>query len=230
MDPQVEGAERYLWSTGETTPTISVRIPGWYSVTITTDCDETTGEVWVELVELGLSLGQDRVVERGAAIDIHPRIRTNSDIGYYYWSENTEETTIQCSTCEVAEARILEPKTYQLQVSTIEGCVATDAVNVDLESVALDVPNAFSPDNDGKNDVFYIHGRSDYHINNFRIFDRWGNLMHQVNSGTTNAEDFGWNGSCQGKPMDAGVYVWYAEITYKDGTIEKRQGDVFLRR
>ena len=64
------------------------------------------------------------------------------------------------------------------------------------------VPNGFTPNGDGLNDILYVRGISD--LKDFRIFDRWGSEVFH----TANVTD-GWNGTVDGKSMQTGVYVWY---------------------
>jgi gliding motility-associated-like protein len=70
-------------------------------------------------------------------------------------------------------------------------------------STELFVPNVFSPNEDGRNDVFKPRGTNLFEYN-LRIYDRWGNLVFEAD----NIED-GWDGTFNGKPMNSGVFVYY---------------------
>jgi len=93
-------------------------------------------------------------------------------------------------------------------------------------------PNVFSPNEDGKNDVFKIYGKDGYisFINYFMVFDRWGDkVFQQLN---LDWEHLGWNGryNGSGELMGSAVYVYYAEIINYNGEIEIIKGDVTLIR
>jgi gliding motility-associated-like protein len=94
-------------------------------------------------------------------------------------------------------------------------CEVIDTVNVYVGGIIF-LPNAFTPDNDGKNDVYFAKG---YNIENFEmnIFDRWGNLVFKSNDIMQ-----GWDGTINGQPAPMGVYqvtVFYTDAGKKQGQI-----------
>jgi gliding motility-associated-like protein len=68
------------------------------------------------------------------------------------------------------------------------------------------IPNAFSPNDDGFNDLFSVFG-TDIQSLRLRIYDRWGELIFE-----SAALDAAWDGVFRGKPADPGVYIWVADI------------------
>ncbi len=107
--------------------------------------------------------------------------------------------------------------TYTLTVMDDNGCSASDqiTIKVDLEP-DIYIPNAFSPNYDGTNDVFMIYGNLWVeNIKTFRIFDRWGELLWEAKDFPSDDPNFGWNGRLRGKPLNPGVYVYYAEIKFR---------------
>jgi gliding motility-associated-like protein len=102
------------------------------------------------------------------------------------------------------------PGNYTLQID--DGCTVQEyTMHVNMSTELQDdnffyIPNVFSPNNDGINDLFQVIPNPDQTILRFefRIFDRWGNMLF----GTTNTND-GWNGEFQGIQMQPDVYVWY---------------------
>ena len=70
----------------------------------------------------------------------------------------------------------------------------------------LFIPNSFSPNNDGNNDVFYFRGR---HILDFsmKIYNRWGELLFETTNPNT-----GWDGMYNGKIVQDGIYTWKIEF------------------
>lgn len=67
-------------------------------------------------------------------------------------------------------------------------------------------------------------------INNFRIYDRWGNMVYYQESLTPQDRNKFWDGKFAGKPAEAGVYVYRVDLTYADGSSELKAGDVTLIR
>lgn len=104
------------------------------------------------------------------------------------------------------------------------GCAASDTVNIDVDyRDQVFIPTAFSPNNDGKNDIFRIGSVSFQKLLEFRIFNRWG---QQVFS-TTDLKQ-GWNGEVKGAVQEMGVYHYLIRIAYPDGRVETYKGDVTL--
>ena len=96
----------------------------------------------------------------------------------------------------------------------------------------LFIPNIFSPNNDGVNDVFFIFSNqgSVANIPYFRIFDRWGGLVIERLNIQPNDPFKGWDGTLNTKPVDPGVFVWTAMIENTDGKKLFLKGDVTLVR
>ncbi|MCP4441352.1 MAG: T9SS type B sorting domain-containing protein, partial [Aureispira sp.] len=67
-------------------------------------------------------------------------------------------------------------------------------------------------------------------INMFRVYDRWGNLVYEGTGLEVNDGSTGWDGTYKGKPMNSGIYAWYAEVEFVDGHVETLKGDVTLLR
>jgi gliding motility-associated-like protein len=91
------------------------------------------------------------------------------------------------------------------------------------------VPSAFTPDGDGKNDVFRPIAIGIKQITYFKVFNRWGVLVY---SSAKNAyeQSIGWDGTYKGKPQDSAVYVWIVEgVDYLDKKITQK-GTVTLIR
>lgn len=110
------------------------------------------------------------------------------------------------------------PYTVKCTVTDSFGCKSTAQKIIKVySSCYLAVPNAFTPNGDGKNDYLYPLNAIKAENLNFKIYDRWGMLVFQ-----TNYWKNGWNGSFKGTPQPSGVYVWF--LTYVDrDTKEHRQ-------
>ena len=106
------------------------------------------------------------------------------------------------------------------------GCEGIDSIEIlSFASSIFFVPTAFSPNNDGINDVFVPVIYCDFELTLFTVFNRWG----QVVFSTSNANE-GWDGKFRNKTSDGGVYYWYIRGKSRSGIITTRKGDVTLIR
>jgi gliding motility-associated-like protein len=101
-------------------------------------------------------------------------------------------------------------------------CQAVRAIVVPL----VDVPNAFTPNGDGINDVIRVRGYGIAKLN-FRIYNRWGTLVYQSAGSKTNT---GWDGRYNGVLQPQDVYMYIADIEFTDGTKYQKKGDITLLR
>ncbi|RZK80532.1 MAG: T9SS type B sorting domain-containing protein, partial [Pedobacter sp.] len=86
------------------------------------------------------------------------------------------------------------------------------------------IPNAFTPNNDGKNDIFLVYGTTIASVK-MNIYTQWGQVIYQVDSTTT-----GWDGTFRGVAQPSGVYVYMIEVISNDGTKVMKKGTVTLIR
>jgi gliding motility-associated-like protein len=116
---------------------------------------------------------------------------------------------------------------YTVTVSNDAGCFDTDTILVKVFFVepGFYIPNSFTPNGDGRNDVFRPILLGMKSLNRFAIYNRWGQMLFST---TTIGQ--GWNGSFAGKPQDSATYVWYVEgVDYKNRLIKKKGTMMLLR-
>ena len=119
-----------------------------------------------------------------------------------------------------------EPTTYYVIGLAENGCRNVDSVKVNIDyRDNLFVPSAFTPNGDGTNDVFRISNITFQKLQEFRVFNRWGQEIYS----TTDPKK-GWDGSWKGVPQDMGTYQYLIRVAYPDGYIETYKGDVTLIR
>jgi gliding motility-associated-like protein len=97
------------------------------------------------------------------------------------------------------------------------GCSGIDTLKVTLKS-ELFIPTLFTPNGDGENDVFYVHGFGIAEIT-LQVFDRWGRLLFE-----TNDPEQGWDGTINGSPAEEGEYLWVIQGAFYDGDELTYQG------
>lgn len=127
----------------------------------------------------------------------------------------------------------LRSTTYLLQVfDSLSLCTDQDVVNVKIErNRRVFIPTAFSPNGDGRNDQFFIHGdKALVNIPVMRIFNRTGSLVFERENIMPNNDIMGWDGTFRGEELNPGIFAYYAEITFADGATEVYSGDVMLMR
>ena len=129
----------------------------------------------------------------------------------------------------LGNARYYFPGTYTEVLTSAQGCDSTVVLNLSYYDVFL--PNAFSPNGDGINDVFSIIGSEELvSITNFKVFNRWGNLVFEQNGLSPHDSSSGWDGTTPKGYAPEGVYVFVANILYDDGKERISTGSVTLLR
>ena len=141
------------------------------------------------------------------------------------------DKNLSCSDCLEPVQTALENEVYSLRIIDQFGC--RDEVNISIiidPTVDVYLPTAFSPNGDEVNDrlVVYANEVQVEQVLLFRVFDRWGGLMFEQKNFSPNDDQFGWDGSFRGHPMDTGVYVFFAELQLSNGSKKVVRGSVAL--
>ncbi len=148
----------------------------------------------------------------------------------YEWSGGA---AISCPDCPETYIRPFQNSTYQLKIFTLDGCeqIATISIKV-IDRKRVYFPSAFSPNNDGINDIFSIFtGPEVTQILEFSVFGRWGEQLYKIeNFQNNNIETVGWDGFFRGNLMQTGTYTWFARVEFIDGVVEIYEGDLSLFR
>jgi hypothetical protein len=123
-----------------------------------------------------------------------------------------------------------ESTEFSVQIFDLRGCPATDRVFVRVDNFNIYVPNVIYPGR-AFNDAFTIFaGDGVTDIRLMRIYDRWGSLVFENRNFQPNDLASGWGGTARGEPVNPGVFVWYAEIVFRDGQVRLLKGDVTVVR
>jgi gliding motility-associated-like protein len=154
---------------------------------------------------------------------------TGLNIATYEWSP---KEGLSCFTCYNPDATVLETTTYTVEVTSPFGCKATDDVKIYLfcNSKQVFVPTVFTPNGDGENDVFYPRGTGITVIKSFRIYNRWGELLFERANINVNDASNAWDGSYQGGPPKADVFVYVIDAVCSTGQPVMIKGDVTIIR
>lgn len=176
-----------------------------------------------------LELGEDLSVDLGDEVQLN--VSANYDIAEAVWAP---DGILNCSNnCQTIEVIPTTSQNYVLTATSLEGCIATDSIFIQVNIVRkVYFPNAFSPNDDGINDYFSVYGDvpNVLEIEELLIFDRWGELMFEGKNLPPDAPSVGWDGSFKGEDVNTGVYVYIAKVKFFDELTETFSGDVLLLR
>lgn len=140
---------------------------------------------------------------------------------HYVWSPN-EGLNDPAIAAPIAQPR--QPTTYRVVGYNEFECTDTAYVPIDINETLL-LPNAFTPNGDGKNDHFAVKNMGYQGVITFKIYDRWGRMIFETMDAAK-----GWDGSHAGRPAPQGVYYYHIQIGLRDSTVKDLRGDVMLIR
>jgi gliding motility-associated-like protein len=164
-------------------------------------------------------------VQNGFPVPIPATFSANTTS--WIWSP---ATGLSCTNCPNPLAGPRYETRYQVAFSDAYGCVSRASVLVQMfcKNVNLFIPNTFSPNGDGSNDVFYLRGTGLDRVKTLRIFNRWGEVVFEKRDVPINDPTAGWNGLFRGRPAVADVYVYQAEAYCENGELIKLNGNIAL--
>ncbi len=139
-------------------------------------------------------------------------------------------TGLSCTDCPTPEANPKIRTRYQVVFTDVNGCRNAGFVEIMVicKNSNLFIPNTFSPNGDGSNDVFYPRGVGLDRVKVLRIFNRWGEVVFERKDFPVNDPTAGWNGTFKGKKPLADVYVYQAEVYCENGEIIILNGNISL--
>jgi gliding motility-associated-like protein len=229
------GAQTYTWypATGISndhsgTPSVSPTGTTTYMV-IARDgsCIPDTGYITVVVHPLPtVNAGADQQIVAGQSTVLHA---TASGAVKYSW---TPDGSLDCDSCLDPTATPIGTTTYLLTGYTDYGCAdsSSTTVHVVCDNSQVFIPNTFTPNGDGQNDVFYPRGTGISKINSFRIYNRWGEVLFERTNIDINDAANGWDGSYKGGSPRPDVYVYIVDAICNTGEPMTLKGDVTIIR
>lgn len=183
-------------------------------------------------IELFLDYGEDVEIDFGESLSLFPTSNFSLDTTLYTWTWAQDTTLIFNSFPYNPSVQPVTTTTYNVSVSDANGCSVSDAITVRVDiDLDLFIPNAFSPNFDGNNDIFIIFGGiSVARITRMEVFNRSGAKVHEAFDFSPGNAEFGWDGMLNNNPAAQGVYVYYVEVEFVNGIIDTYRGDVTLVR
>jgi gliding motility-associated-like protein len=191
-------------------------------------CIDTASAYIKSFPPLGLDAGRDREIDLGDSTQTFVTTNATQPLDIK-WSPSA---TVNCDTCEEVWLKPFETTTYTVQARGPEGCIERARVTVRVVwNRKVYVPNVFSPNGDGSNDMFFPNSaRNIKAVRYFRVFNRWGEKVFENKDFQPNDPTEGWNGKFRENDASPDVYVWVMEIELVNGLIERFHGDVTLMK
>ena len=198
------------WSNGITTEDLLNINSGTYQLNVV-DSQLCTDSITVDIVQpdpLQISFEVDEV----SCIDNHDGVAYASTTGgngsyVYSWSNGTDGSINEN----------LSNEFYSLIVTDILGCLVEDSVYIPKNNnLCIDPVNAFSPNSDQYNDTWIIDNMNLYPDSELKIYNKWGNLIHQQN-GLYQP----WDGTTNGQELPSDTYYWILNLNYPDRDVLK---------
>ena len=229
------GAEKYLWSgTGVNSNANSVTVKPAATSTYTVkgtglfDCFTFSKDIVVKVIPYPtVDAGNDTTMMVGTVIQLKPLY--SSDVSRYSWSPST---FLSCLNCPNPYASPEQPIEYKVTATNAYNCSTSDTRKISLlcnaESVFL--PNTFTPNADGVNDVLYPRGEGIKSVKHLRIFNRWGQLVYERLNFNTNDRSMAWDGTFKGQALPPDVFVFSMAVICDNNQLVETKGNVMIVR
>lgn len=216
----------YLSADNVQDPTVDAPF-GNYTYTLivsSTNCEPDTDNVNVTIAPIpNVEAGDDQTVTDGTTVQIYAS--SPNDVTYN-WQISTNE--LSCTDCRRPFVTAQSTETFYVTATNQWGCFDVDSVTITVvkcDPSMVFVPNTFTPNNDGLNDVLYVRGIGLRKLEYFRVFDRWGQLVYE----SQNINE-GWDGKINNRTADIATYVYAVKGECSSGSTVEINGNVTLVR
>ncbi|WP_118976238.1 gliding motility-associated C-terminal domain-containing protein [Taibaiella koreensis] len=228
--PRDSTSVSFIWQKGtdiirtrqsQTGDTIRGLAPGPYALRMITasGCDTTILFAIAPYPGVQLSVvPQTATITYGDSI----QLQASGALLYSWWPSGT----VSNDTLSGPFVRPLQPTVYTVMGLNAYGCRDSATVKIDIDyQMPVFIPNAFSPNGDGVNDIFRLDNISYQKLAAFRIFNRWGQQLFETGDPLK-----GWDGTQQGVPCTTGTYYYLVVVNYPNGVTRTFKGDLTLIR
>lgn len=208
----------YTWSYGDGTANVTgatptahtYTVPKTYDVTLTVEnsfgCKDDSVRKFTVYPYPTVDAGETQYVLEGGSATLQPVVSGNGL--QYLWSANTASTYLNSVTIKNPESHPLTDVTYTLLVTADGGCTASDNVMVKILKFP-EIPNTFTPNNDGIHDFWDIQYLYTYPNNRVQVFSKSGQLVFE-----SKGYSKPWDGNMNGKPLPIDTYYYIIEPGY----------------
>ena len=189
-------------------------------------CFRDTGYTSIKVFPIpAVNAGPDQTINVGKTTDLIPTI--SADVTQVQWSPTGAIFRNNYPAITVKPNVNTE---YTVEVKNRGGCMTRDKVSVLVlcNGSNIFIPNTFSPNGDGANDVFYPRGTGLFKIQSLRIFNRWGEQVYEKHSFNANDPTAGWDGTYKGAKLPADVFVYMIDVICDNNSVLPYKGNVAL--
>lgn len=221
----------YLWDFGNGTtsnainPVYSYPAPGTYQFSLgvnTAQCPQTVHVKTFNLV-IDAPAPAVRYPDREVVMNFKEQLQARQIGNSVLW---TPATSLDFPGSYRPNFKGLESRLYNITLKTLTGCITVDTQFVKTrKKIEIYVPTSFTPNGDGLNDYLKPFTLSFKSVTAFRVYNRWGKLLFQMQS-----DQPGWDGRFNGQMQEMQTVVWMIEAIDVDGNVHKKQGTTILLR
>lgn len=232
------GTDRFTWTPSQGLNNAAIANPvatplqtTIYQVVATDsqNCFVDTGFVTVSVYPIPrVNVTEENVtLNIGSKVPLHST--SSSDVNSWKW---IPYAGLSCTNCAEPIAGPRNTTTYTVEATNQGGCKSRDQVTVTVicNNANVFVPNTFSPNNDGMNDLFFPRGKGVAHIKSFTVFNRWGAVIFQKNNFDINDAQAGWDGTFNGTMVGPDVYMYNLDVVCDNSEIFNIKGNITLIR
>lgn len=192
-----------------------------------TSCPDTSATVTINIIPTPSVRGYDTTVRMNIPYTITPFY--GQDVVRWEWLPTD---SLSCADCAQPEFNSNRMMSYIVKAYNKEGCYGTAAVNIKVfcDGANLTMPNAFTPNGDGNNDIFYVRGTG-FSVKTFAIYNRLGEEVFRKENFLPNDPKYGWDGTFKGAAIsDAAGFVYMIELVCynSSNTPEILKGSVLM--
>lgn len=191
-----------------------------------TGCDSVVTTI-VEVVRIDLTVIPTISITQGDSVHVEPLIEPAGTYAYHW-----DQTGLSCTDCPDPWASPVQSTLYQLEVTDPEKvCMRQARVQVYVKPCGIEIPDAFSPNNDQHNEVFFVYGNTCVRqVREMYIYNRWGEVIYQKSNFAASDPAAGWDGTYQGAGIAPGVYPYKIRVELNNGSFLHYTGVVNLLR
>jgi gliding motility-associated-like protein len=192
-----------------------------------TGCDSTI-TLQLQVNQMELSVTPSLTIIRGDSVKI-AGVVVPAGTYDYRWDP---PTAVGCESCGETWVKPSLSTNYTLYASDMdEACLKKDMVKVTVKPCEVYVPQAFSPNQDGKNEVLLVFASHCIKaIQKMTIYNRWGMVVYQRENFSGSDQSGGWDGTYKGAPGDPGIYPYKIRAELASGKVSDFQGTISLVR
>jgi gliding motility-associated-like protein len=229
------GAERYEWTPAESLDNSKIPNPMASPAATTTymvrawEASCLADSHFVKVIvhpKPNVDAGPDDTAFAGKEIVL---IASSTDFVTFRWASSP---TLSCTDCTAPTATPRATTNYRVTAISEKGCKNSDSVTIFIlcHNDQVFVPNTFTPNGDGQNDVFYPRGVGMKSIRSFRIYNRWGEVVFERGNFLLNDRSSGWDGTYKGQELNTDIFIYAIDGICDSGETLSWKGDVTLIR